>query len=199
LVLAGGGFGGPGFLGAGLLAGFGAPGLFGGGLDGLLDFGFDDEGRGCFPPAGVFGFGVVVVGVVCPPPPLPPDPDPDPDWDGVVVVVVGVVVVVPLLCDGQDSCTLFAGPGRFSEDTGAPGGSWKVRTWPVSSVTVTVQSAAEALGSAATADTARTVPADAMATLSFRRVNTVVLSPPAAPLTATARTPSRRRTPGPSY
>jgi hypothetical protein len=35
--------------------------------------------------------------------------------------------------------------------------------------------------------------------LSFRRVNTVALSPPAVPLAATARTPSRRRTPRPSY
>jgi hypothetical protein len=116
-----------------------------------------------------------------------------------VVVVVGFVVAGELLCEGQDSLTVFTGPGRFSEDSGAPGASWKVRTCPVSSVTVTVQSAADAVGSAATADTARAMPADAAATLSFRRVNTMALSPPAVPSAATARTPSRRRTERSSY
>jgi hypothetical protein len=166
----------------------GAP-FFWAGLFELFGFGFEGA-EGLLPPPGVFGFGVVVVGVVRP-------------LDGVVeveVVVVGVVFVEPeLLCDGQDSLTFWTGPGRLSEDTGAPGGSWKVRTFPVSSVTVTVQSAAEAVGNAATPDTTSAVPADANATLSFRRVNKVALSPPAVPLAATVQTPSNRRTLGPSY
>jgi hypothetical protein len=115
------------------------------------------------------------------------------------VVVAGVVVAgAELLGCGHDSLTDEAGPGRFSVETGVPGGSWKVKTWPVSRVTVTVQSAA-AVGSAAIPDTTRTVPADARATLSFRRVNKVVLSPPAMPSAATAHTPSARWTLGSSY
>jgi hypothetical protein len=155
----------------------------------LLGFGLEAGADGFFGGVGVFGLGVVVgVEVVL-------------LWlvfDGVVVAVVGVVVVDPF-CDGHDSRTLCAGPGRFSEETGAPGGSWNVSTCPLSSVTVTVQSAAEAFGNAATPDTIRTVPADANATLSFRRVNKVALSPPAMPSAATVLPPSRRRTPGPSY
>lgn len=39
--------------------------------------------------------------------------------------VVGVVVGAGVVAGGQDSETDLAGPGRFSEDTGAPGASWK--------------------------------------------------------------------------
>jgi hypothetical protein len=35
--------------------------------------------------------------------------------------------------------------------------------------------------------------------LSFRRLNKVVLSPPAMPSAATVHTPNKRRTPRPSY
>jgi hypothetical protein len=45
--------------------------------------------------------------------------------DGGVGGVVGVVVGAGVVAGGQDSETDLAGPGRFSEDTGAPGASWK--------------------------------------------------------------------------
>jgi hypothetical protein len=149
-------------------------------------------------------WGVVLelVGVVFPlrfplPLPLPPPlPLPLPFPPGLGVVVVGVVLGVVVEGEtggGHDSLTLLAGPGRLRDDRGAPGASWKVRTCPVSRVTVTVQSAAE-LGSAATADTASTVLADASASLSFRCLNTLALSPPAVPSPAKADTPSKRRT-----
>lgn len=113
-----------------------------------------------------------------PPPPLPP-----PEL-GVGVVTVGVLTggvgTVTGAC-GQDSDMLAAGPGSVSEDSGAPGGSWKVSTVPVSNLTVTVQSepdAAEAVGSAATPSTANKMPSVTSATFSFPRPNTVALSPP---------------------
>jgi hypothetical protein len=193
-VLAAGGFGaGLAGLVAGLLAGLDAFPLPWPGLADFFVFGLA--------PLGVVDvFGVVVVGV------LRDGVVPDVvvvdvvvvDVDGVVVIGVVVVgVVMPAV--GHDSVTFCAGPGRCSDDTGWPGGSWKVSTWPVRSVTVTVQSAAEALGSAAMADTARAVPADASATLSFRCLNTVALSPPEVPSAATIRIPSDRRNDKPSY
>jgi hypothetical protein len=44
-----------------------------------------------------------------------------------VLVVVGVDVEVTGVC-GQDSDMLAAGAGSVSDVSGAPGGSWKVRT-----------------------------------------------------------------------
>jgi hypothetical protein len=117
-------------------------------------------------------------------------------------VVFGVVVVeLELLGEGQDSSTLATGPGRLSELTEAPCGSWKCSTWPLVRVTVTVQSAADALGSDAPANAARTVPtvASASASLSLGRLNTVALSPPAVPSAAMVHTPSKRRTRSASY
>jgi hypothetical protein len=123
-----------------------------------------------------------------PPPPFRPPPEP-PLGGGVVVVVVVVVDgVLTVGTDtgggglaGHDSDILAAGAGRFSEDSGAPGGSWKYRTWPVSNFTVTVQSvleATEAVGSAATPATANKMPSVTSATFSFPRPNTVAFSPP---------------------
>jgi hypothetical protein len=192
-VLAGAGLAGAGLAGAGAgAAGFGAPGFGGLGFVAFFGFGFGGGGGPC---PGVFGLDVVVVGVLPFPPPFPPPFD-----CGVVELVVGAGVGAgALAAGGQDSCTFCTGPGRLSEDTGAPGGSEKVRTCPLTRVTVTVQLAAEALGSAAIADTARTVPADAMATFSFRRLNTVALFPPAMPSAATVRTPRRWQTRESSY
>jgi hypothetical protein len=94
---------------------------------------------------------------------------------GVVSVVLGEGVVA----GGQDSETDFAGAGRFSDDTGAPGASWKYSVWPLTRTTVTVQSAAEAEGSTATPDVANTTAAVTAATFSFERLSTSALSPPA--------------------
>jgi hypothetical protein len=103
----------------------------------------------------------------------------------VVVVVVDGTLTVGVGTggglDGHDSDMLAAGAGRLSEERGAPGGSWKVRTWPVSSFTVTVQSeleATEAVGSAATPATANKMPSVTSATFSFPRPNTATVSPP---------------------
>jgi hypothetical protein len=118
-----------------------------------------------------------------PPPLWPPPPEP-PEGAGVVVVDGTLTVGVGTGgggADGQDSDMLAAGAGSVSDDRGAPGGSWKVRTWPVSSLTVTVQSeleATEAVGSAATPSTANKMPSVTSATFSFPRPNTVAFSPP---------------------
>jgi hypothetical protein len=42
-----------------------------------------------------------------------------------VLTGAGDVEVVEVAGGGHDSETLLAGPGRFSEDSGAPGASWK--------------------------------------------------------------------------
>jgi hypothetical protein len=188
-VLVAGFLGGPGFLLAGLVEDWDEPPLFF--VEGLVElfvFGLVDE-EDLLGVVDVFGLVLFLVVVV---------------RDGVVldVVVVCVEVVVTgvvVVCVGHDSVTFFTGPGRFSEDTGAPGASWKVRTWPVSSVTVTVQLAADALGSAPIVNTASAAHADTRATLSFRLLMTVALSPPAVPSSATVHTPSKRRTVRPSY
>ena len=121
-----------------------------------------------------------------PPPPLPPPPEP-PLGGGALWSVVGDGTLTVGVdtggggLDGHDSDMLAAGAGRLSEERGAPGGSWKVRTWPVSSFTVTVQSeleATEAVGSAATPATANKMPSVTSATFSFPRPNTVAFSPP---------------------
>lgn len=84
-----------------------------------------------------------------------------------------------LLGGGQDSDVLDTGAGRPSEDSGVPGGSWKYSVCPVVRTTVTVQSAAEAVGSTAKPNTENTAPAVIAATFSFGRFNTGALSPPA--------------------
>lgn len=155
--------------GAGLGGAGGGLGGAGGGLGAAAGGLGRPGGAGLLLGAGLWVVGgVVVVGVV--------------PGDG--LVVFGVVVVgLELLGEGQDSSTLATGPGRLSEVTGAPGGSWNFSTWPLTRVTVTVQSAADALGNEAPANAARTVPtvASASATLSLGRLNTVALSPPAVP------------------
>jgi hypothetical protein len=162
----------PGVFGVGFAPGF----LLAGGGEGCLD--------GCCPVPGPVGRGgggggVVPVGVV------------RVGGGGDVVLVVGLPVpvvvvtmgveVVPVVADGHDSATVFTGPGRASDETGAPGGSVKYSVWPVISVTVTVQLAADAVGNAAIADVASTVLAVASAIFSFLRINTVAFSPPAGP------------------
>jgi hypothetical protein len=156
------------------------------GLPGALGTG------GCgFGLPGTLGFGEVVVDV-------PVEMDDGGLWLVEVVLVLGLVlvlgvgllvVVVELLDDelvelgvvagGQDSVALLTGPGRFREDSGAPGASWKYSVWPLTRTTVTVQSAADADGSAATPDVANTTPAVTAATFSFGRLSTSALSPPA--------------------
>jgi hypothetical protein len=126
--------------------------------------------------------------------------EPPPDPDGVVcveVLVVGgfvvpevvvvacevlelVVVVVGVVVDcGQDSDTDFTGTVRFSEEIGAPTGSWKTSVWPVRVVTVTVQlEASELAGSRPRPSTVAMTPSAQTASLSFLPVTTVSASPP---------------------
>lgn len=97
---------------------------------------------------------------------------------GGVLIVVGVGVETAGGC-GQYVDTLLTGAGRL--DGCWPGGSEKVRTCPVISVTVTVQldpEATDAAGSAATPATALKMPSVTSATFSFARPNTVAVSPP---------------------
>ncbi len=106
------------------------------------------------------------------------------DDEPVVVELVDVLVVgvVPVVAgDGHDSEMVATPAGRESDETGAPDGSWKWSVCPSTRVTVTLQSAAEAAGSAAVADTARTAPVVTIATCSFPLLNTLaVLLPPCA-------------------
>jgi hypothetical protein len=127
--------------------------------------------------------GAVVVGVVeegvvfdlLPEPPLGVVCDP------VVLVLVGVVLPVLVVGTGTVVVGVVTGGGQTLEisvapaGSGAPGGSWSCTTWPVIVLTVTVQSAAEATGTAAKPIT---VPNDATAVtaiLSFRLLNTLGL------------------------
>ena len=85
--------------------------------------------------------------------------------------------------DAQDSEMLTIGSFTGSEidDNGVPAGTLtvKVSFCPPTTVTVIVQTSAEAVGKAAIADPASTVPAVATATSSLRLLNTVVyLLPP---------------------
>lgn len=72
----------------------------------------------------------------------------------------------------QEARTFFTGPvpGGMSAEVGVPGGTFtvKVSVCPVSSVTVTVHSSAEADGSNATAIVASTVATVTAAIFSFR-------------------------------
>lgn len=114
-----------------------------------------------------------------------PEPDPDEVEDvvgvlelvaGAVVVVVlvvtatgGVVVVVGVHCSLSDA----TGPviGRPMAEMGVPGATltWKTRTWPLTRVTVTVQSSAEAVGIEPMASATKIAPAAASTASSFRR------------------------------
>lgn len=111
-----------------------------------------------------------------------------------VLVVAGVVVVVVLVVtdtagvvavDGVH-CSLSEatgpGMGRPIAEMGVPGGTltWKVSTWPVTRVTVTVQSSAEAVGIDPMARAMKIDPAMASTASSLRR-----------PITATPLRPSR--------
>jgi hypothetical protein len=102
---------------------------------------------------------------------LEPEPEPEPELDE--------LPELGLPAGGHDSDVLATGPGRLSDDSGAPGGSWKYSVCPLARTTVTVQLAAEAAGSATTPHRAKTAPAASTATFSFGRVNTGALSPPA--------------------
>jgi hypothetical protein len=88
-------------------------------------------------------------------------------------------LAVVVVAGGHDVETLAMAAGRESGFGDTPGGSWKESCCPVTSVTVTVQSAAEATGSAASPNTVMAVLAAANATTSFRLLNTVgYLLPP---------------------
>jgi hypothetical protein len=183
-VVGGTGLGGGAGLGFGL--GLGGAGLGGGGLgvvvvvppwwEGAWDWP-GPTGLGAVEPLGeVVVEGAVVVGVVV-----------AGVGPGVVVVLVDVVsgvvaprvwVVVVDVADGQDSLALRTGPGRLSEASGAPAGSWKYSVWPLIRMTVTVQLAAEALGMAPIAEHARTAHTEISPILNFPRLSTVVLTPP---------------------
>jgi hypothetical protein len=141
------------------------------------------DGRWDLP--GDVGLGAVCVGVVDDGVvfDLPPEPP------GVVVVcvllvglvgvlVVGVVVVgVVDVGGGGHTLEISVVPGG----SGAPAGSWTCSTWPVAVLTVTVQSAAEAMGIAAKPIT---VPNEATAVttiLSLRVFNTIGFVLPPSP------------------
>jgi hypothetical protein len=68
----------------------------------------------------------------------------------VVVVVTDTAGVVALVVGAHCSLSEATGPviGRPIAEIGVPGGTltWKTRTWPLTRVTVTVQSSAEAVG-----------------------------------------------------
>ena len=98
----------------------------------------------------------------------------------VVTVAAGVVAVT----GGHDCATFVIGrlTGSGSDVGGVPGGTfWKVNCWPPTTVMVTVQPSADALGMAARANTATMQPRDAAATVSFRLFNTVANSSRGAP------------------
>jgi hypothetical protein len=103
-----------------------------------------------------------------------------------VVVVVVVVVVTPTVgvvaVDGAH-CSLSeaTGPGigRPMAEIGVPGATltWKTRTWPVTSVTVTVQSSAEAVGTTARAQATTSAPTVASIASSLRLIVAAPLRP----------------------
>jgi hypothetical protein len=100
-----------------------------------------------------------------------------------VEVVDGVVVLLVVGVEVQDSVTPATGPdtGSLIDDRGVFGGTSTVKLtfWPPTSVTVTTQVSAEAAGMPASPNSVSADTADAIATTSFRLLNTVALSPPA--------------------
>lgn len=147
-------------------AGFGAAGF---GVEGVLTWGF-----------GVFGLGV---GAVCVVEVLELDEVLELELEELdeleELEVEELEELEELGGGGQDSDVLATGPGRLSDDSGVPGASWKYRVWPLTRTTFTVQSAADADGSATKPSAAKTAPTVIAATFSFGRLNTVALSPPA--------------------
>ncbi len=132
--------------------------------------------------AGDFGLGAVVVGVVdegvvvWDPPPVVVVCEP---VLVVVGVVLGVLVVVVVVGTGAGVLGVVTGGGQTLEirvapaGSGAPGGSESCTTWPVIVFTVTVQSAADATGIAASPITVPNEATAVTAILSFRLLNTL--------------------------
>jgi hypothetical protein len=91
-----------------------------------------------------------------------------------VVVTVGALVVVEGCA--HDAETLFTGPvpGGTKAEAGVPAGTFtlNVSVWPVSSVTVTVHSSAEAVGIAARPSVASTELTATTAIFSLRLLDT---------------------------
>jgi hypothetical protein len=87
----------------------------------------------------------------------------------VVTATAGVLVVVGAHCSLSEA----TGPviGRPIAEIGVPGGTltWNTSTWPLTRVTVTVQSSADAVGMAARAMATKIAPAMASTASSFRR------------------------------
>jgi hypothetical protein len=117
---------------------------------------------------------------------------------GCFVVVVPVFVVevevvpvdVLVVCCGHDSDTTTAPAGNDNEDTDTPCGTCNDNNVPPNNFTVTVQSAAEAVGSAAMPNTASAAAAATPPTASFRLLSTLALF---LPRSAGARSDSRDR------
>ena len=88
----------------------------------------------------------------------------------VVTETAGVVEVAGAHCSLSEA----TGPviGRPMAEIGVPGGTltWKTRVWPLTRVTVTVQSSAEAVGIAAMAMATNTAMAAASTASSLRRL-----------------------------
>jgi hypothetical protein len=102
---------------------------------------------------------------------------------GLVEVVDGVVVLLVVGVEVQDSVTPATGPdtGSLIDDRGVFGGTSTVKLtfWPPTRVTVTTHVSAEAVGRPARPNSVSADTADAIATTSFRLLNTMALSPPA--------------------
>lgn len=135
-----------------------------------------------------------------------------PDFGVVVVVVRCLVVVVPVfvpvvvpvevevvplevlvVCCGQLSETTTAPAGSESVDSDTPWGTCSVRRDPPSSLTVTVQFAADAEGIAARPNTASAEAAATPPIASFRLLSTLPQFPPAI-CRGTSRQPRPRGT-----
>lgn len=98
-------------------------------------------------------------------------------WDGVLVVPAGGGQTAVPGGQAWDRTTLVIGSltGSVSDVSCVPGGTfWKMNCWPPATVTVTVQPSAEASGIAASPSTVTKQPAVTPATVSLRRLNTVV-------------------------
>ncbi len=114
---------------------------------------------------------------------------------GVFVDVVGVVVVVVVGVEVQFSVTPATGPvtGSLIEESGVFGGTFTVKStvWPPTNVTVTTHVSAEAAGIPTMPSSVRSDAAVAIATTSFRLLNTLALSPPAKSARVTSSEPRR--------
>ena len=90
---------------------------------------------------------------------------------GVALVVVEVVEDGGGGVGAQVSDSTTAPTGSCTEEIGAPAAIGEVTVWPVISLTVSVQVLAAALGTAAPSQPASTMPASAIAKISFRLIN----------------------------